>query len=550
MVFPQLGNDVQNIVENLVNNPETIQKVLDVPVQTGKLMVENLIANGDALVSITQNKFPVVGQFITPGGLFNQRWKGVVDDEVLKNGTLNYGSISSIQIKLTAPTSSRPQINFPSDGQTHAASGPSDPASYNRASRGLPSVYNYGDPSNNPSIAVIGRYTGIYTTARGKSAGRSGSLNPIKHWRKQLAPSQGHVTGKPSLNNVMWNPGGTTLDNSCCDINLNQKDWPKMAGRGMLNKYITNGYLDIQDCNCSSWTDQKTGITYPGDVLRNELSNFQPVYFNNPQRVTRPRSSQSRIKKNYYTTGAAYLKSRVKLYEQNQLLSTANQMPGKSNELFMQNGKSLNQRLPPSNQNWVYAENDRDSSRNRIGSQAFNSTYCVSDPSACCTEKTNINKNCHVPITFKPNNPFFAKQGAVDSSTRILQAKYNAIITNNNDFAQGVNSNFVHIAGKGMNVYLTAGKSHSEVITLPGATPVKYRGDAYRSQAPYFIKNKYQRIAACSQTILNTFDFQSSIRSRQRLNGIGNREPSGGTGRTTVCFLKVSDALPPYGRGI
>jgi hypothetical protein len=90
-----------------------------------------------------------------------------------------------------------------------------------------------------------------------------------------------------------------------------------------------------------------------------------------------------------------------------------------------------------------------------------------------------------------------------------------------------------------MNVYLTAGKFDSSVITLPGATPVKYRGDSYRSQAPYFIKSKYQRIAACSQSILNTFNFQSSIRSRPRLNGIGNREPSGGTGRTNVCFLKI-----------
>ena len=499
--------------------------------------------NGSSLPSNQQNILSSGfrgGQYIHPGGLFYSNWKGLVTNfSIVSNGINTVGNISSIQIKLNAPTSSRPQINFPSDGQTHAASGPSDPASYNRASRGLPSVYNYGDPSNNPSIAVIGRYTGIYTTARGRGAGRTGSLNPIKHWRKQLSPSQGHVTGKPSLNNVMWNPGGTTLDSSCCDLNKNTK--------GMLNNYLAGGYLSNK---CLQNTNNENNPNVGGcTVLRNELSNFQPVYFNNPQRVTRPRSSQSRIKKNYYTTGAAYLKSRVKLYEQNQLLSTANQMPGKSNELFMQNGKPLDQKLAPSNQNWVYAENNRDLSGNRLGSQAFNSTYCVSDPSACCQYKNNIDK-CQVPITFKPNNPFFAKQGAVDSSTRILQAKYNAIITNNNDFAQGNDPKFVNIAGKGMNVYLTAGKQNSQVITLPGATPVKYRGDTYRSQAPYFIKNKYQRIAACSQNILNTFNFQSSIRSRQRLNGIGNRQPSGGTGRTTVCFLKVSDALPPYGRGI
>jgi len=486
------------------------------------------------------------GQYIHPGGLFNKNWKGVVTDQIIDhNSGKSFGTISSVEIKLNAPTSSRPQINFPSDGFTYAASDQSDTSQYNRAPRGLPSVYNYGDLSNNPTLAVIGRYTGLYTTARGRGAGRTGSLNPIKHWRKQLSPSQGHVTGKPSLNHVMWNPGGTTLDNSCCLVNLNQKDWKDKYQKGMLNHYLANGYRDIENCNCSTWTDQN-GVTHPADVIRNSLSNYQPVYFNNPERVTRPRSSQTKIKKNYYTTGAAYLKSRVKLYEQNQLLSTANQMPGKSNRLFMQDGKPLDQKLAPSNHNWVYPNNNTTN-----GSQAFNSTYCVSDPSACCQYKNNIDK-CQVPITFKPNNPFYAKQGAVDSSTRILQAKYNAITKNNFDFNLGnpSSSDYTEEAGKGMNVYLTAGKYDSVVVTLPGATPVKYRGDAYRSQAPYFIKSKYQRIAACSQSILNTFNFQSSIRSRPRLNGIGNREPSGGTGRTSVCFLKVSDKLPPYGRGI
>lgn len=489
------------------------------------------------------------GQYIHPGGLFNRNWKGLVTDQIINhNYEKSFGTISSVQIKLNVPTSSRPQINFPSDGFTYAASDSSDSSQYNRAPRGLPSINNYINLTKQTKIAVIGRYTGIYTTARGRGAGRTGSLNPIKHWRKQLLPSQGHITGKPSLNHVMWNPGGTTLDNSCCLVNINHEDWQNKNQKSILSQYLANGYRDMKNCNCSTWTEQN-GLTHPADVIRNSLSNYQPVYFNNPERVVRPRSSQTKIKKNYFTTGAAYLKSRVKLYEQNQLLSTANQMPGGSNELFMQNGKPLNQVLPPSNQNWVYAENTIDNNDNIVGSQVFNSTYCVSDPSACCHYKNKIDK-CQVPITFKPNNPFFAKQGAVDSSTRILQAKYNTIITNNNDFDQGNDIKFANIAGKGMNVYLTAGKKNSKVITLPGATPVKYRGDAYRSQAPYFIKNKYQRIAACSQNILNAFNYQSSIRSRQRLNGIGNREPSGGTGRMTVCFLKVSDALLPYDRGI
>ena len=523
--FYNTNNPQQIILSNLTEK----DKLLGVSKNKVDLATKSLeITNGTSLPSNQQNILSSGfqgGQYIHPGGLFHNNWKGFVS-----NSTHKVGNISSVQIKLNAPTSSRPQTNFPSDGITHASIN-----SHNRASRGLPSVYNYGDPSNNPALAIIGRYTGIYTSARGKSAGRTGSLNPIKHWRKQLAPSQGYITGKPSLNNIMWNPGGTTLDSSCCNINLNQKDRSDKNLKGMLNQYLANGYRDIENCNCSTWTDPETGIKYPADVLRNELSNYQPVYFNNPQRVTRPRSSQTKLKKNYYTTGAAYLKSRVKLYEQNQLLSNVNQQPGNSNAI------QINQKLPPSNNNWVYAENNIDTNTGaRLGSQAFNSTYCVSDPSACCQYKNNIDK-CQVPITFKPNNPFFAKQGAVDSSTRVLQAKYNAITKNNFDFNLGnsSSSDYTQEVGKGMNVYLTAGKFDSSVITLPGATPVKYRGDSYRSQAPYFIKSKYQRIAACSQSILNTFNFQSSIRSRPRLNGIGNREPSGGTGRTNVCFLKI-----------
>jgi hypothetical protein len=287
--FYNTNNPQQIILSNLTEK----DKLLGVSKNKVDLATKSLeITNGTSLPSNQQNILSSGfrgGQYIHPGGLFHNNWKGFVS-----NSTHKVGNISSVQIKLNAPTSSRPQTNFPSDGITHASIN-----SHNRASRGLPSVYNYGDSSNNPALAIIGRYTGIYTSARGKSAGRTGSLNPIKHWRKQLAPSQGYITGKPSLNNIMWNPGGTTLDSSCCNINLNQKDRSDKNLKGMLNQYLANGYRDIVNCNCSTWTDPETGIKYPADVLRNELSNYQPVYFNNPQRVTRPRSSQTKLKKNY-----------------------------------------------------------------------------------------------------------------------------------------------------------------------------------------------------------------------------------------------------------
>ena len=174
----------------------------------------------------------------------------------------------------------------------------------------------------------IGRYSGIYTSARGQGSGRSGPLNPIKHWRKQLIPSQGYVTGKPSLDNVILNPGGSTVvsqneKTDCCGYNNNDPNDPN----GMLFTYINRGYQNQKDCNCK-----------PENVIRNQLSNYQPVAFNNPERITRPRSSQTILKKNYYTTSSAYLKSRVKLYDQNQTLS---QVPANKN-LTMNDGTPLN----------------------------------------------------------------------------------------------------------------------------------------------------------------------------------------------------------------
>ena len=400
------------------------------------------------------------------------------------------------------------------------------------------------DPFDNPNTLIadisnsraLQRYTGIYTSNRSAQPRRQ---NPIRHWRRQLIPSQGHVTGKPRLNDVISRPGGTSylsidykkaLESSCCSVNFSPQlnsNGDQIEVKSLLTQNLFGKFVDMSNCNCNP----RSGLPNV-DVIRNELSNFQPVYFNNPSRITRPKSSQTILKKNYYTTTKAYLKSRVKLYDQNQLLSNINQQKGGVNPLVMQNGLPLDSRLPPSNTNWVYAEqslNPQD--KFKKGSQAFNSTYCVSDPSACCAYISDMSK-CQIPITYKPNNPFFSTQGAVDSSTRILQAKYAAITKNNYDFYQTMAD---PVPGKNLYVSSIAGDKNSPVIRLPGSTPMKYVGDSYRSAAPYFIKSKYQRINACYQGP-KPRNYWTSIHSRSRLNGIGNRMPSGGTGVITTCF--------------
>mgnify|MGYP003333058531 CR=1 FL=1 len=450
----------------------------------------------------TNGSAPFNGNYIHQPAHGATQWKGLPINN--SNPVLHL----PLQLKENVATSSQPQTNLPRGNFTTINS-----LDKGRASRGLSTIQRDAElVEYKPLMQSIGRYSGLYTSARGKGAGRTGSLNPIKHWRKQLMPAQNHVSGKPSLDSVIWNPGGSTvlahtmqdIPTECCGVNnVDSKS-------GMLFTYIYRGNQNIKDCNCQG-----------NSVIRNELSNFQPVALNNPERISRPRSSQTLLKKNYYTTGAAYLKSRVKLYEQNQTLSKI-----KDNNLVMSNGNPLDQRLPPSNNNWVYPTNDPNN-----GSQVFNSNNCISDASACCNYTNNM-KNCQTRVIFKPNNPFYGVQGAVDASTRILQAKFNAINTNNNDFTQTTPEK----VGVGLNVNLIAGDKNSDIVRLPGATPMKYRGDSYRNAAPYFIKSKYQRINACSQ---HPFNFQSSIHSRPRLNGIGNRLPSGGTGIITTCFYNA-----------
>jgi len=401
----------------------------------------------------TYGSAPSKNSYVFNGGLSYNKWKGTTPNSNRTTYPININS--------NAATSSCPQLN----GANSTATNP-------RAFRGLSSYPpNSGGAGANK---IIGRYNGLYTTARGNGIGRSGSLNPIKHWRKQLQPSQGHITGKPTLNSIMWQPGGTTvLKNTNCTN----------GSYGVLSSYLNEG---VELCTAQ--------------VIRNELSNFQPVIINNPQRITRPKSSQTLIKKNYYTTIKSYLKSRAKLYIQNQTISKIGD-----------NG--LNQLAPPANNNWVYPENSQTQ-----GTQVYNTTFFAD----------NLNNNsCRKKVIFKPNNPFFAVQGAVDSSTKIVQSKYEAINKNNYNF----NLNVPNQIGLGLNVYSIAGDKTSPIVRLPGSRPVKYRGDSYGNAAPYFIKSKYQAINACAPGQSRT-----STNIRAKINSIGHRMPSGGTGIITTCF--------------
>ena len=350
------------------------------------------------------------------------------------------------------------------------------------------------DLSANISVSAVAQYSRPQTNLsvnngydRAIRSNGIGPLNPIKHWRKQLMAISGSASSKATVSQAIDYPGGSV-------------------------------HLDkVQDCSCVPALTNYLVAQKPADCSAtcltqgNALSNYQPVYLNNPQRITRPRSSNTILKKNYYTTGAAYLRSRVKLYEQNQLLSAipGNTYAGNSPE-YQSYQSPYDQPHPgagPGHFPSMYVPPSNSLTR---GSQAFNSTYCISDPSACCS--TNLDgSSCATYVTYKPSNITFSVQGAVSSGTRILDIKRRAIVTNN--------VNFSNLNTNQEKKYLSVNGQE-----LPGSTPMLYRGN---TAAPYFIKSKYQQIDECASGTKN------STHSKNRIDG---RMPSGGTGIKTVCF--------------
>jgi hypothetical protein len=187
----------------------------------------------------------------------------------------------------------------------------------------------------------------------------SAAPNPIKHWRKQLMPAQGTSSGKVSVGQVMDRPGGTN--------------------------HLDKSYSSASDCmNCQHTItnyinkDAKCFEPGPDNCITDSVTGKKTV-LSNPARIRRPGSTI--INKKYYTTSSAYLKSRVKTYDQRLTLSAIS-----------------NEESPPT----------------------FNSVYCTDQSLANCT-------NNMVKVIYKPNNSGFSTQGAVSNSNRLVKLKYDTI---------------------------------------------------------------------------------------------------------------------------
>ena len=218
---------------------------------------------------------------------------------------------------------------------------------------------------NNTRTSIVPTNSKPLTKADNSENPMNRRPNPIKHWRKQLIPRIGSGHGKVSVGLAMDRPGGSHLVKDNCSL------------------------IKLDPCpnNIKSYIEK---------VDNSGLSGICTKTFCNNQRITR--SASTKINKNYFTTNKEYLRSRVRLYNQNQTIAP------KSGNTYLDNTTFPPTLLPASN--------------STTGSQVYNSTNCY-DISYCTISP--------ISVIYKPNNVTFSKQGAVSSSLRIQKIKYNTV---------------------------------------------------------------------------------------------------------------------------
>jgi hypothetical protein len=202
----------------------------------------------------------------------------------------------------------------------------------------------------------------------------SRKAGPLKHWRKRLTPRAGSGMGRPGVSlDTVDAPGGSVLvGSSSCDCVDDQKNASIITSNKFLQS--TNASIKPQNQSGSCCSPQKN------NVIRSGMVSY----------TTNGVTDHS---KKYYTTSLQYLKARGQTFSQKQ---TIHRIEGNT---YINTNTC--QPVPAS-----------DSSK---GSQEFyvNAPIGTDIPGGC--------KN--IRAIYKPNNPQYAKQGAVESGTRIMRLK-------------------------------------------------------------------------------------------------------------------------------
>ena len=235
----------------------------------------------------------------------------------------------------------------------------------------------------------------------GANTGTSFAARPIKHWRKQLVPAANSgISKNAGVGMPMDRPGGSVYLGATVDCSNCPVNLAELIST--TKNTVFNTTKDASG-NCVACNPETNIIKSAVTLLNKNNRNYT----------------------NYYSDTKGYLQSRCLTYDQK--LST-NPIPGN---------------------NYTGPASD-----SPTGSQVYFTDTC---------SKKCASDNSRVRTIYKPNNPNYSQQGAVDSSSRLDRLKYNTINKN--------------------------GKSFKTNWGQQGANAGSYKGT---TEAPYFLKSKYQ----------------------------------------------------------
>jgi len=286
--------------------------------------------------------------------------------------------------------------------------------------------------------------------------------NPIKHWRKQYSSTTpiefGRATNiKNLLNQTIDTPNGTTVTQKINEITNNCN-----SSEGCKATKLTPNYLvGYRTGNTPDEYNNKVGVDYPSSFADN-------ISYNNPcndltgtykqcisvcdpeikarKSVQYPSTiNTDKTKPKYFQSNSSYLRARCKTFKQRQFNYV----------------KEISDTCPDP------------SEKPGPGTATCISYYPNCNENCGCTCNDVSHSSCkNIRVYYKPNNPGFAHQGAVSSSTRLLRLKLNTV----NTFANGYINNDQFNRGATANAYAYSSKT----------------------EAPFTLKNK---LFNCSQNI-------------------------------------------------
>ena len=269
-----------------------------------------------------------------------------------------------------------------------------------------------------------------------------GLPRPIKHYRKgrviinEKGNSQEAAQINYNMNRFVKSSKGTSLGGGSGLLN----DMQDKPGAFLVKQNTTNEVDGVSQLDSDCKTCEGINIVasyYPNNTFLTEnpeSTTTNKVLCCNHEYKAKRRAiyASTNLKKNYYTTTKQYLQNRCKTYDQKSFNFESNVM--------VNNGA-------------------------KPGSPAaLTNTYLAN---------CNSTGNCQLTV-YKPNNHQYAKQGAVDSSTRNLKLNVDTISTNaasiqnyNNTGAQLISANEIN-AGNNPNVMnLLKNKAPHCNTTLP-----------------------------------------------------------------------------------